>query len=78
MVENAPHTFDWALIEMRSDLEVYRAGWDPRYRWKIYIYKAGGDFSKPFFLLWSSKGLTVPWTANQEDLLANDWQIFTP
>lgn len=65
-----PHTFEWALVQMKAGKKITRPGVD----WWMYIQTELGDH-QGFFVVTDKLGMTVFAGIDQHVLKQNDWQL---
>lgn len=68
--------FSHALVAMKEDRTVARAGWNGKGMWIRLRYP--GETSKmttPYIYMKTVDDELVPWLCSQTDMLANDWGI---
>jgi len=66
--------FGQALKCLKADGNVYRTGWNGKgLVLKLQKPDENSKMSLPYIYIKTVKGDLVPWTANQSDVLANDW-----
>lgn len=68
----------WAVKTARNGVLVTRTGWNGRGMHVAYCgpgYTGEKCDQLPYLIMTTADGRTVPWTASQTDLLAEDWEI---
>lgn len=69
-------SFGWALQQMRNGHAVSRLRWDDvGGETYLRVQRAQGRHQH-FIYMKVSDGTLVPWNPNQQDLLAQDWQLY--
>ena len=64
----------WAVNSLLGGVKVRRGVWKDGHLWVTRLGMQGGGESQPIILLKMESG-QGPWTPNQADLLANDWEV---
>jgi len=68
-------TFGSALILLKQEKRVTRAGWNGPEQWlELQIPDAHSKMTLPYIYIRTVQGDLVPWLASQTDMLADDWQ----
>lgn len=66
--------FSDALLHLKAERKVCRAGWNGR-GMHLIIALPENDLFLPYIQIRTVQGQLVPWSASQTDLLAEDWQL---
>ncbi len=65
--------FGWALEQLRLGKRVSRIGWLKQGWLDIQCPTPDSKMTQPYIYLATPDGELVPWSANQTDILAEDW-----
>ncbi len=74
----------WAVNQMRLGHYVMRRGWNGKGMFLTMVHSDQWDstvFNAPsqdFIAMKTAGNTLVPWLCSQSDLLADDWELFTP
>jgi hypothetical protein len=68
----------WALDQMHDGVPVRRAGWNGKGMWlALQIPDEHSKMTLPYVYMSTVQGDLVPWSPDQTDLLADDWELTT-
>jgi hypothetical protein len=84
--------FGWAINQLKSGKKVCRAGWNGKGMWLClmpsFVVDTPNERTQKhgikqsfecgaYIVMWTAQGIWQPgWLASQNDILAEDWEIF--
>lgn len=86
MSQSTGQDIGWAIAMLRGGNTVRRQGWNGKGMWlKLQMPDEGSHMTLPYIYIEYPEGHVaypfgsrVPWLASQTDILATDWEAFTP
>jgi hypothetical protein len=65
----------WALDQMREGEQVRRKGWNGKGMWlELQVPDEHSKMTLPYVYISTAQGDLVPWSPDQTDLVATDWE----